>query len=95
MARWMVYGKGSNRYGHTNGPLVQELHEFEEEVMPLAAEERASNMYKQAAACIAKQRASADVPSTSSDQAATQQQSEESTETAHSHEGDVKMSDSQ
>ncbi len=39
MARWMVRGKGKAQYGHTNGPLIQELLEFEEEVRWLENEE--------------------------------------------------------
>ncbi len=40
MGRWMLRGKGKSRYGHTNGPLIQELLEFEEEVAWLKNEER-------------------------------------------------------
>ncbi len=40
MGRWMLRGKGRSRYGHTNGPLIQELLAFEEEVRWLENENR-------------------------------------------------------
>ncbi len=40
MARWMYRGLGREQYGHTNGPLIQELLVFEAEVLWLENERR-------------------------------------------------------